>query len=567
MRNKLFFRVLSVMLVSVTLIFGTGLWQVQKNSRDVTEKRLVTEAQLLAYFINTEQDIEKLDGYKNKDEFRITVLSENGTVLYESGEYGVSDTDHSDREEVRIALSGSPHSVQRRSETYGQSMVYYAMPSELDNGQRIVIRLAVKSAEITSYLSLSVPFLLIMLGLSIIISVVLAKNLSDYFSSKMKDVGESLRSINEYRYRPLNINENDHELYSVLCQINDLNEKTHLHIQSETAERQKLSMVLDNVIEGIVAVDRSGKLIFANNSAYKILNINRECVGEDCACIFDDTVRKDIECRDSDLFSFEYVRTDRDYIVTVRRIVNVVPDSEVYRIIVINDITKEKQTVKERSEFFDNASHELKTPVTVIQGHAELLFTKGSLGDTERRQVERIYSESQRMTALISDMLKLSMLEKGRDETADTEVEISELCVEALSELEKVIKEKNISCTVNGAGTVIADPGKIYQLVINLCTNAVKYNKDSGEIRFDILKKNSTVTLKVTDTGIGIEKAHIPRLCERFYRVDKSRSKKTGGTGLGLAIVKHICVQYGAKLTIESEPGVGTCVSVEFKAV
>ncbi len=553
------------MLVAVALIFVTGLFQILNNSAEVTEKRLVSEARMLSYLIKSESDIEQLEGYKSLDECRITVVGENGAVLYESGEYDIYEIDHSNRSEINAALSGSPCTVRRYSETYGQDMVYYAMPTELDNGQKAVIRLAVKDSEVSSYLSLAVPFLLIMLGLSIIISVLLAKNLSDLISSEMKNIGASLKSINEDRYRPLNINENDPELYSVLCQINDLNEKTHLHIQAQTGERQKLSMVLDNVNEGIVALDRSEKIIFANNSAYKILGIGRECVGKDRAVIFDEKLQKEIDAVNEDLCSFEYANGDRDYIVTVRRIVNVVPDSAVYRIIVMNDITKEKQMVREKSEFFDNASHELKTPITVIQGHSELLLSKNVLNESESKQVGRIYSESMRMNALISDMLKLSKLEKAKDEASKINVELSNTCREAIAELESLIREKSISCVINGEGTVVADPNNIYQLVINLCTNAVKYNKEGGTVRFDITEGGGAVILKVSDTGIGIAKEHIPRLCERFYRVDKSRSKKTGGTGLGLAIVKHICVQYGAKLHIESEPDMGTCVTVEFK--
>ncbi len=391
-----------------------------------------------------------------------------------------------------------------------------------------------------------------------------SKRISEYLTSKMNDVGQILRKLNDGRYIPVNTDRGDTELQSVLNQINDLNEKTHSYIQSEIAEKQKLSMVLDNVTEGIAALDRDKKIIFANRAVYRIFESVEDCVGQCAQCIFDKKICDRLDFSESEIYYFDYSKNDREYIVTVRKIVNVVPDSRVCLIIVINDVTKEKQAAKEKSDFFENASHELKTPITVIQGHSELLLSKGVLGESETKQVDRIYKETQRLSVLINDMLKLSKLEKGNDEKTEISVNMESICTEAISELEKMIREKNIECSVEGKMTVVGDPEDMYELVINLCTNAVKYNKDNGSIKISLSEAAGKNILKVSDTGIGIEKEHIPRLCERFYRVDKSRSKKTGGTGLGLAIVKHICVQYGAYLTIESDVGVGTCVTVEF---
>ena len=163
-------------------------------------------------------------------------------------------------------------------------------------------------------------------------------------------------------------------------------------------------------------------------------------------------------------------------------------------------------------------------------------------------------------------MLKLSRLESGDvfDEVT-TEVDLNVTTKEVLTELSSKIDEKHLTATVTGNGTILGDGKKIYELIENLLSNAVNYNKENGEITVNIADLQNTVVLKVTDTGIGIEKENIPRLCERFYRVDKSRSKKTGGTGLGLAIVKHICALYNASLSIESDLGLGTTVTVTFK--
>ena len=220
---------------------------------------------------------------------------------------------------------------------------------------------------------------------------------------------------------------------------------------------------------------------------------------------------------------------------------------------------------KQKSDFFANASHELKTPVAVMQGLSEILLTKETLDDGSKKQVDRIHKESLRLASLISDMLKLSKLENGEEtELVLADVNLRETVEEVLAELSTKLVEKNITATVTGNATVVADSKKIFELVENLCSNAINYNKDNGKITVSIVEETDGVELKVSDTGIGIEKENIPRLCERFYRVDKSRSKKTGGTGLGLAIVKHICALYDADLSIESDVGIGTTITVVF---
>ena len=247
--------------------------------------------------------------------------------------------------------------------------------------------------------------------------------------------------------------------------------------------------------------------------------------------------------------------------VVIRRIA----DENVASIVILSDVTQEKAMAKQKSDFFANASHELKTPVTVMQGLSEILLEKETIDEGSKKQIERIHKESMRLGSLISDMLKLSKLERGEEvEVAYSNVNLKEVAEEVVAELSGEIAEKNLAVTINGAGVISAESKKIYELIENLCSNAVHYNKPNGKIDILITEDEETVSIKVSDTGIGIEKEHVPRLCERFYRVDKSHSKKTGGTGLGLAIVKHICVLYNAKLSIESDFGLGTSVTVSF---
>ncbi len=168
------------------------------------------------------------------------------------------------------------------------------------------------------------------------------------------------------------------------------------------------------------------------------------------------------------------------------------------------------------------------------------------------------------MAGLISDMLRLSDLERQKGTPERTPVDLRAVVDEVVAELRPRIEERGLTLRVGGKGRVLASHDKMYELVTNLCSNAVNYNKDGGQIDISVSDDDGRVTLTVKDTGIGIPESSLPRIFERFYRVDPSRSKKTGGTGLGLAIVKHICAIYGATVSVESQLGVGTAFRITF---
>ncbi len=223
----------------------------------------------------------------------------------------------------------------------------------------------------------------------------------------------------------------------------------------------------------------------------------------------------------------------------------------------------EKELARQKEEFFANASHELKTPLTAMVGLSELIMEKET-DESTHRQIDRIHKESLRLSFLISDMLKLSKLESEGESEPRVAVNVAPIAKEVINELLPMIEAKGIEASVTGDVTVMADEKRIYEILQNLCSNAVNYNKQNGEIDVVLESTECEGIICVHDTGIGIAAENIPHLCERFYRVDKSRSKKTGGTGLGLAIVKHICALYGAEMKIESEIDKGTKVSICF---
>ncbi len=330
-------------------------------------------------------------------------------------------------------------------------------------------------------------------------------------------------------------------------------------------EKTFYKILLDNVPQGIVALNYHKEIVFVNDSALVRFGGNLTNTGSGLPSLIDDVAlceRIERHLNEAE-FSFMHEYAGKTLSILGKQMSIDEDEEGIAYILHFNDVSGEREVIRQKSQFFANASHELKTPITVMRGLTEILMSKDNLDAQGRKQIEQIHKESLRMTELISDMLKLSQLERGELEER-SEVDIREIAEEVLTELSSGIEKKNIAVTLLGEGKVLADSKNIFEIVQNLCTNAVNYNKQDGWIRVEIVNEGGMVALKVADGGIGIEKEHIPRLCERFYRVDKSRSKKTGGTGLGLAIVKHICARYKAELEIDSEIGKGTQVIIRF---
>ena len=570
MKKKTFWQIFLLTAVCISILFVYGIIAVNANSKNIIKKRLAEETKLACSLLNSTDDFENLSSYRGDNGFRITVIDLEGNVLFDSNTQSPLES-HIDREEIRAAINGKPRAVERYSETLGYEMTYYALKTQINDPssaepKTIILRLAVKSSEIYNYMGITIPVLIVVLVISLIFSFIFSSVISEKVTNKINEVGKSLRSLNNGNYVPMSTNSTEPELYSVLNEINDLNSSTHKLIQTETEERAKLNTVLENISQGIIAIDKNNCVIFTNRSALDIFGCPSEESGKDIVFLIDDyTLCGMIAQRLNENCAFEYNYRGAELSVAIKKADDLTEQGDVRSIIIITDVTKEKEIAKQKSDFFANASHELKTPVAVMQGLSELLLAK-DLDEGSKKQVDRIHKESLRLSSLISDMLKLSRLESGDvfDEVT-TEVDLNVTTKEVLTELSSKIDEKHLTATVTGNGTILGDGKKIYELIENLLSNAVNYNKENGEITVNIADLQNTVVLKVTDTGIGIEKENIPRLCERFYRVDKSRSKKTGGTGLGLAIVKHICALYNASLSIESDLGLGTTVTVTFK--
>ena len=565
MKKKIFYKVFAATLACVLLMFVFGIIAVNMNTKKIVSERLKEETELAATLMNEQSDFAVFNKYSDNPELRITIFDMSGNVLYESDTKAPLEN-HADREEIKNALEGKPDTVERYSETFKCDMTYYATKTALSEGTQVILRLAVRSSQVTPYFTAIIPLFILVLAVSLVLSFVLSTFISRNVSSKVTEIGESLKSLNEGQYAPIKTDMSEPELFGVLNQINELNANIHSHIRVADGERVKLNAVLDNVSQSIIALDKSKRIVFANKRAFEMFNGTHHDIGRDLVFLIEKLpVYEQITAHIGENFAFNCAYDDKYLSVVITKVTNEVLCDDISAIIIVTDITKEKLIEKQKSDFFANASHELKTPITVMQGFAEVLMNKEGMDDTSKKQLGRIYKESQRLGSLISDMLMLSKIESGDAPVrALSEVALEDIAKEVLDGLSEKAQSRNITAKIVGSAKICADQTMIFELVENLVSNAIKYNKDGGSVTVSITETDTGVCLKVEDTGIGIEKEHLPRLCERFYRVDKSHSKRIGGTGLGLAIVKHICAISDAELSIESEFGVGTTVTVVF---
>lgn len=565
MKKKIFIRFFAVTLVSVLLMFAFGMIAVNLNTKNVVGERLKEETELAATLLNEESDFTLFEKYKGNRDFRITIFDTDGNALYESDTTAELEN-HSDREEIKNALAGKPETVERYSDTFQCDMTYYATKTTLSDGSEVILRLEVKSSRVTSYITALVPLLIVVLAVSLLLSFILSGILSKSVSAKVVEIGESLKSLNDGEYTPIKTDMSEPELFAVLNQINELNANIHNHIRIADGERVKLNTVLDNVSQSIIALDSSKHIVFANKSAFALFNGTHHDIGRDLVFLIENLpIYQKITEHLGEDYAFTCPYDERQLSVVISKVTDATISDDISAILIVTDITKEKLIEKQKSDFFANASHELKTPITVLQGFSEILMSKDGFDETSKKQIAHIHKESLRLGSLISDMLMLSKIESGdMPERTLTEVALDVTASEIFGELSEEIKKKNITAEIVGTAKITADQSMIYELLENLVSNAIKYNKDGGSVTVSITDTATGVCLQVRDTGIGIKKEHLPRLCERFYRVDKSHSKRIGGTGLGLAIVKHICAISEAELSIESDFGIGTTVTVVF---
>lgn len=539
-----FFATLGVLLVTLFMVVGLlyGYFtQVQK-------EQLQTETALAAQGVSLEgQDY--LNELKMSN-VRITWVDNQGKVLYDNESDAQIMDNHANREEIKEALKDGYGESVRYSKTLTTQALYSAQ--RLDNGT--VIRLSVTRH--------SILVLLFRMFLPLVLILVLAFLLSLWLS----------HSIAKSIVLPLNQLDLDHPLENdAYEEISPLLRRIARH-QKEVTEREvvieqrqsEFNTIISKIKEGMILLDNNCRIISINQSAQDILQTDQTCLGKDILQILrnlslNNWLEKGLQGRKQEgILQLD----DAYYKVMVRPIHS--EDKVTGLAILFFDVTEQLQAEQLRREFTANVSHELKTPLHLISGYSEMLASDVVAQKDVPQFAEKIHSESQRMIQLVEDIIKLSHLDES-EELAMEPVNLYQISEEVLDSLSAKANERHINLHLLGEPAYITgNHALIHSLIYNLCDNAIIYNRDKGDVTVNVTSNEDDIVLTVQDTGVGIAKDEQERIFERFYRVDKSRSKKLGGTGLGLSIVMHAVNQHHANIKVESQLGLGTKMTVTF---
>ena len=359
-------------------------------------------------------------------------------------------------------------------------------------------------------------------------------------------------------------NETYEELTPLLKKISIQKQIITKQLSEAHQKQEEFNLITENMNEGFLVIDKNTNILTYNSAALKLLGVESTELKPVLSVCREKNFRDAV---DLVLSGEKSVNMMERFGRTYRIIANPVfeNDSVIGAVIIIIDVTEIEKGDEMRREFTANVSHELKTPLTSISGFAELMKNGDVAGETVVDFSKSIYCEAQRLISLVNDIIKISELDEGNFLAENERVDLYDLAGEIIERLKSEAAKKNISFSLIGSqAEVLGVPKILDEMLYNICDNAVKYNKENGTVDIIINQTDKKVNVIVRDTGIGIPQEHQQRVFERFYRVDKSHSKKVGGTGLGLAIVKHGAIYHNAEIKLESEENKGTTITLTF---
>lgn len=506
-------------------------------------------------YINEDLSIYKFKG----NSVRFTVINKEGGVIFDNETSDLEN--HKDRQEIIDAFHNGTGSSVRFSKTLSMNMVYYATKIN-DN---IVIRSSVPVSNIKVFTSGTLKYYVVIVIVVFLLSLALSVKLVKIIVYPIKELEEVTAKIANGNLNKRAVIGNYDEIGVLAQTFNNMADQLQTKINDSLDKQNKLEAILESMESGVIAVDNNEKIILSNSYSKKLFDLQGDVIGKEISsCIIDydliNFIRElpDIDSREIRLFH----PVEREIRVKKAPIISGAKN-QIGIVITLQDITDIKRLENMRSEFVANVSHELKTPLTSIKGFSETLrYVDDS--ETKNKFLGIIDKEVERLTNLINDILILSNIENlhKMDNSNFRPKEVIENIIDIVKKQadKKQIKIEFINEFNN---EIIGDGDKFYQLALNLIENAIKYSNENGNVKILITSNNGYFIFKVIDDGIGIPKNDIPRIFERFYRVDKSRS--TRGTGLGLAIVKHIVKLFNGDIRVDSVVGVGSTFTVRIK--
>lgn len=516
------------------------------------DNQLMKELENEANYVSTSVELmgeTYLESLKTKN--RITWIDEAGNVLYDNMADKTSMENHADREEYIEAVEDGFGKAERYSHTLSQKTVYYAVL--LENGS--VVRVSTTQFTVWTLLMNMLQPIMIVFVVAVILSAVLASKLAK----------KIVKPINNIDLENPSLENNYDELSDFIRKIRKQNEVIAYQMSELERKQKEFTAITENMAEGFVVIDKDTEILSFNKAAERLLGAT---VQGKIASIY--TLNRSKEFREA-VENALCGNADNRILESKERHLQILTnpvwekDKIVGAVLIIMDVTENYEREKLRREFTSNVSHELKTPLTSIYGLSDLLRNDMVRAEDVTEFGRNIHDETGRLITLVNDILRISQLDEGVGLGEKESVDLYELTLNIFSRIKTVARNRNIALKVEGKHeSILGYYGIVSEILYNLCDNAVKYNKENGKVYVSIREEDNCIKWSVTDSGIGMKQAELERIFERFYRVDKSHSKKIGGTGLGLSIVKHGCACNNASISVTSVEGEGSCFTITF---
>jgi len=576
-KAKLIFSYLIIIIVSFGFIAFFLDKNLEENSLHNIQTSLVTQARLIEAQISPEsiknEDVTSLEALVKtlsaKTKCRITVINTKGKVLADSEKSFAEIPEmenHLYRPEVKMALSGAVGIDTRYSSTLGINMLYVALPLKEGTETLGVLRLALPLVSVEKTLSSIRKIVILGLLFAVFLAFILGTLLTAQTIRPINRMIQISRKYSEGDFSRRIIQSSKDEIGQLANTLNKMAQDIEDKIKEIKTQNQKLAAIFNSMIEGIIVVDKGSRVISINPTIEKIFDVSKE---EVVGNIFLEAIRNNdiFEVINNVLKRGESISKEINLLLPVRKTFEVsaspIFDNDTVNgcLVVIHDITEIRHLETIRSDFVANVSHELKTPLTSIKGFIETLL-EGALDDRENNRsfLKIIQDHAERLDKLVNDLLSLSHLESKeialKKKSFDLRKQIDEITTSFKTQLKK--KDIELKNELSSGFMITADKDKIEQVFTNLIDNAIKFNKEKGLIKICGQEVNGRVKITVEDSGIGIPGKDVPRIFERFYRVNKARSRELGGTGLGLSIVKHIVELHNGTVGVESVEGLGS---------
>ncbi len=548
MTKKIFHSIFAVALVVLLASIGIATSFLYNYFNVSQVNQLKAELSLVADTVN-EVGVEYFEKF-NSTVFRFTVVDADGTVLYDTQANANEMENHAEREEISEAFKKGTGSSARNSHTLTKKTFYEAIL--LENGN--VLRISVSQLTLGALILRMLPTIIAIIFVAAVVAIILSHAMA-------KKITEPLLQLDLENPSENNTYE---ELTPILTKIH----KQHKQIKSqmETLHRKsdEFEQIISSMNEGLILLDEHGMILSMNAAAKKIFAVKKDVNGSDFLLVdrtskMSKAIWNALEDKHSE---YTEERNGNEYQFTINSIKS---DGKILgAVILVFDITDRAFAARNRQEFTANVTHELKTPLQSIIGSAELLENGLVKPEDTERFIGNIRKEASRLVNLINDIIRLSQLDENHEPAIET-VDLMEVAREVVEVLAPSAAKRNIEVYLKGEPCTIYGVRRyIYEIIYNLCDNAIRYNKDGGKVTITTGKDSGQAAVSVSDTGIGIAPEHQNRIFERFYRVDKSHSKATGGTGLGLSIVKHAVQYHSGKIRLDSELGKGTTIKIVF---